>query len=122
MQLNNVTVNEAEYWEKTLTSFSSLLWKERACDLSRRAVFYIVAYNTFTIITKFKVLGEKKRKWTWTEKPQWKAAETRRQNNFENLEMLQSEAFQIFCIVYSSILFTAHNNLADVMLTTNTFA
>ena len=30
--------------------------------MSRRAVFYIVAYNTFTIITKFKVLGEKNRK------------------------------------------------------------
>ena len=33
---------------------SSLLWQERACEMSWQAVFYIVAYNTFTIITKFK--------------------------------------------------------------------
>ena len=43
------------------------------------------------------------------------------ENNFESLEMLQSVVFQIFCIIYSCILFTAHNNLPDVMLTTNTF-
>ena len=54
--------------------------------------------------------------------PQWKTAETRRQNNFESLEILQSEVFQIFFIIYSCILFTEHCSLADVMLTTNTFA
>ena len=36
---------------------------------------------------------------------------------FESLEMLQSEDFQIFCIIYSCILFTEHCNLPDVMLT-----
>ena len=35
---------------------------------------------------------------------------------------MQSEVFQIFCIIYSCILFSAHSNLPDVMLTTNTFA
>ena len=39
-----------------------------------------------------------------------------------SLEMLQSEVFQIFSIIYSCILFTEHCNLPDVMLTTNTFA
>ena len=28
--------------------------KKRACEMSRRVLFYIVAYNAFTIITKFK--------------------------------------------------------------------
>ena len=46
---------------------------------------------------------------------------SRNKNNFESLEMLQSVVFQIFCIIYSCILFTAHSNLPDVMLTTNTF-
>ena len=46
----------------------------------------------------------------------------RRPNNFESLKILQSEVFQIFCIIYSFILFTEHCNVADVMLTTNTFA
>ena len=40
----------------------------------------------------------------------------------ESLEMLQSEVFQIFCVIYSFILFIEHCNLLDAMLITNTFA
>ena len=89
---------------KNTDFFQFLVMKGKGLWLVSKTVhLYIVAYNTFTIITKFKVLGEKIRKSTWREKPQLKAAETRRQNNFESLEMLQSEVFQIFCIIYSSL-------------------
>ena len=110
--------------KKNTDFFQFLVMKGKGLWFVSKSRFLYCSLQHFHNYYKVQSSGikEKEMDFKRSEKPQWKAVETRRQNNFESLEMLQSEVFQIFCIIYSCILFTAHSNLPDVMLTTNTFA
>ena len=107
---------------KNTDFFQFLVMKGKGLWFVSKSRFLYCSLQHFHNYYKVQSSGRKEKEMDLKRKATVEGSRTRRQNNFESLEMLQSEVFQIFCIIYSCILFTAHSNLPDVMLTTNTFA